>query len=139
MQCEFSNETSVATVQLQLSNETIRLQISNATDRLECSIETFQLECLNAIDRLECSIATDFLRPILCLSRRRPPPNGRITPPLAPMITQADFFVRNNGPIIDGSRTRCLVTTMRLSHTQENHPLSNQIDRTPCMPHLLKQ
>jgi hypothetical protein len=31
------------------------------------------------------------------------------------------------------------IRTLHLSHTQENHPLSNQIDRTPCMPHLLKQ
>jgi hypothetical protein len=28
---------------------------------------------------------------------------------------------------------------MQMSYTQENHPFSNQIDRTPCMPHLLKQ
>jgi hypothetical protein len=42
-------------------------------------------------------------------------PNARIAPPLALMITQADFFVKNKRSEIDNSRTRCLLTSMRSS------------------------
>jgi ABC-type Na+ efflux pump permease subunit len=48
-------------------------------------------------------------------------------------------FLAEGSAWFGGSRSTAALTIALLSHTQENHPLSNQIDRTPCMPHLLKQ